>query len=181
MRSSRFERPKSPDDACTLQSIVEKLKEAATAYGRAPAAKRWQAFAEAVEITRLVIEGHQAIMSAVVDADRFLRAARSRLKNLRQDVLADPYIAQLIEVLDAVDGEIDPPLIRKLREQIASVPMPIAVYADPEPQRPDWAVQRKRPPGPQAPDLAVAFVEFKIDGTVAERLAVPSSTRDARP
>jgi hypothetical protein len=165
-----FRAPASADDVGTLQSLAEEAKQAEAAYGRAPAARRWRAFAEAIDIIRLLIEWQNAVLTAAVDSDRFLRAARSRLKQLRQEVGSDPYAAQLIELLAVIEGEFDPGTIKDLREKLASIPLPIAIFADPEPERPEWAMRGEKQSTNRAPDLSVAFVEFKIDGTVAARV-----------
>ncbi|HXQ69171.1 MAG TPA: hypothetical protein VN844_01725, partial [Pyrinomonadaceae bacterium] len=68
----------SSADAETFQALVSEVNNLAAAFGRAPAAKRWHALASALEITRLLIEWEHASLTAAIDPDRFLRAARLR-------------------------------------------------------------------------------------------------------
>ena len=68
-------------DVETFQVLAGEAKHLATAFGRAPAAKRWKALASALDMTRLLIEWEQASLTAAIDSDRFLRAARLRLES----------------------------------------------------------------------------------------------------
>jgi hypothetical protein len=160
----------SSADVETFQNLAGEAKNLAAAFGRAPAAKRWHALASALEMTRLLIEWEHASLTAAIDSDRFLRAARLRLKQLREEGGGDAFADQLIEALSVIEGELDFSGIGSLRQKLAAIPLPVAIYADPEPQVPDWARDRERTPKEKAPDLTVAFVEFKINGTTAERI-----------
>jgi hypothetical protein len=90
------------------------------------------------------------------------------------------HCVQLLDILGAVEKDLSSADIQALREKISSVPLPVAVYGDPVPQRPDWAEDTKAPAKENPADLAVAFVEFKINGTVAERIHYlrPRETHD---
>jgi hypothetical protein len=162
--------PASSDDAATFQALATEAKNVAAAFGRAPAAKRWEAFAAALDIARLLVEWEQASLTAAIDADRFLRAARLRLKQLRTDAGSDALTVQLLKALSVLDGDIEFSAIRTLRDELAAIPIPVAVYADPVPQLPDWAPEHEQTQEEKLPDLTVAFVEFKINGTPAERV-----------
>jgi len=160
----------SSADVETFQTLATEAKNMAAAFGRAAAAKRWHALASALDITRLLIEWEHASLTAAIDSDRFLRAARLRLRQLREEIGSDPFTDRLIEVLSVIEGELDFSRIGSLRQQLAAIPLPVAIYADPQPQVPDWVREREGTPEERAPDLTVAFVEFKIDGTTAERI-----------
>src|SRR5258708_25980157 len=75
--------PAANEDVATFRALASEAKDIARAFGRAPAAKRWHAFSIALDIVRLLIEWEQACLAAGIDADRFLRAARLHLKQLR--------------------------------------------------------------------------------------------------
>jgi len=162
--------PASERDAATFQALAGEAKTIASAYGRAPAAKRWEVFAVALDVTRLLIEWEQASLGAAFDADRFLRAARLRLKQLRTEAGGGGLKEQIIKTLSVLDGDIEFSAIRALRDELATIPIPVAIYADPIPQVPDWPHAREETAKEKLPDLTVAFVEFKIDGTIAERI-----------
>ena len=162
--------PQTTSDAATFEALATEANEVARAFGRAPAAKRWEAFACALEIVRRLLEWEHASMTAAVDADRFLRAARLRLKQLRERPELDGFADEVVQALSAIEGEIGFSGIPSLRHRVAVIPMPVAVYADPVPQRPDWAEKRQKPQSERPPDLTVAFIEFKINGVMAERI-----------
>jgi len=152
-----------------LREVAGEAKHVALSYGRAAAALRWETFAESLEIVGLLLEWLNAVAAAELEADRFLRAARKRIKELQARKFEDRYCIRLIEILNAVDGEPRSQSVELIRSAICAEPMPVAIYADPEPERPDWARNSKHRVEEPA-DIAVAFVEFKINGTVAERL-----------
>ncbi len=164
--------PASRANAEALQALSTEVQGIATRYGRAPAARRWRAFAAALEIARLLFEWQDASLSAAVEADRFLKAARLRLKQLREQPDQETFVEQLIDALSVIEGDFDFSTIGLLRRRIASIPLPVAVYNDPIPQIPDWAREREleKSEKEKTPDLTVAFVEFKIDGVIAERI-----------
>src|ERR1700739_3472412 len=130
----------------------------ATRYGRAPAANSWRAFATALEIARLLFDWEDASLSAALEADRFLKAARLRLKQLREQPGQEAFSQQLIDALSVIDGNFDFSAVGLLRQRIASIPLPVAVYNDPIPQKPDWAQERalEKSEKEEKPDLTVA-------------------------
>jgi hypothetical protein len=164
--------PASRANAEALQALGTEAQGIATKYGRAPAARRWRTFAAALEIARLLFEWEDGSLSAAVEADRFLKAARLRLKQLREQPDLDAFEEQLVEALSVIDGDLAFSAIEPLRRQLASIPLPVAIYTDPIPEVPDWAREREleRSAKEKVPDLTVAFVEFKINGVVAERI-----------
>lgn len=164
--------PASRTNAEALQALGAEAQGLATTYGRAPAARRWRAFATALEIVRLLFEWEDASISAAVEADRFLKAARLRLRQLREEPDPDSFVERLIGALSVIDDDFSFSTVRPLRQELASIPLPVAIYTDPIPQVPDWAREREleRSAKEKVPDLTVAFVEFKINGVIAERI-----------
>lgn len=161
----------SPEDSTTFEGFVRDAKDIAAAFGRAPAAKRWEAFSVALEILRLLIEWEHASLTAAIDADRFLRAARLRLKQLRDKPAKESFAERVIEAFSLIDNDFEFSAIPALRIALAAIPMPVAVYADPLPEVPEWVKEREQStPNETAPDLTVAFVEFKINGVPAESI-----------
>ncbi|KAA3451505.1 hypothetical protein C7I87_05610 [Mesorhizobium sp. SARCC-RB16n] len=170
----------SRDDATTFETLAHDANGVAKAFGDAPAAKHWHALATALEVVRFLTEWEQASLSAAIDADRFLRAARLRLKQLREGSEPDSFVTRLVEVLSAINGAFEISAIGHLRRQLAGIPLPIAIFSDPPFERPDWTREQEQIPTQQKPDLTVAFVEFKINGTTAERIQTlrPRETHD---
>lgn len=170
----------SRDDAVAFDTLANEVSGVAVAFGNAPAARRWRALATALEVVRLLTEWEQASLTAAIDADRFLRAARLRLRPLREQPEPDSFITRIIEVLSAIDGAFDLSAIGHLRQQLAGIPLPIAIFSDPPFVRPDWAGEHEPTSKEEKPSLTVAFVEFKINGTTAERIQTlrPRETHD---
>lgn len=170
----------SRDGAAAFDTLAKDASGVAAAFGEAPAARHWTVFAAALEIVRLLEEWEQASLTAAIDADRFLRAARLRLKQLREEPEPDSFVARLTEGLSAIDGEFDISAIGSLRQQLAGIPLPIAIFSDPPFQRPEWAGEQEHKSKEEKLALTVAFVEFKINGTTAERIQTlrPRETHD---
>ena len=170
----------SREDAAAFETLAQDAKGVAVAFGDAPAAKHWIALSTALEIVRFLVEWQEALLTAGIDADRFLRTARLRLSQLRETPDPDLFVARLIEVLSVIDGAFNMSMIGHLRQQIAGIPLPIGIFSDPPFERPDWAREQKQKPKDEKPDLTVAFVEFKINGTTAERVQTlrPRETHD---
>lgn len=170
----------SRDDAVAFDTLAKDAGGVAVAFGDAPAAKRWRGLATALEIVRLLAEWEEASLTAAIDADRFLRAARLRLKQLREEPEPDPFVARLIETLATIDGAFELSAIGSLRQRLARIPLPIAIFSDPPFVRPDWAHEHELTTKEEKPSLTIAFVEFKINGTTAERIQTlrPRETHD---
>jgi hypothetical protein len=170
----------SREDAATFETLSRDASGVAKAFGRAPAANHWHALATALEVVRFLTDWEEASLSAAIDADRFLRAARLRLKQLREKPDPDLFVARVVDILTVIDGAFDMSAIGHLRQQLAGIPLPTAIFSDPPFERPDWASEQEQAPKETKPDLTVAFVEFEINGTTAERVHTlrPRETHD---
>jgi hypothetical protein len=153
-----------------LSELVAECESVATLYGRAPAARHWHVFAGAVEIIRLLTEWRVATLAAGVDADRFLRAAKARLSELRKQSTESAYEQALLAVLNVIDGTLELDAAQGIAVSIACMPMPVSLYADPKPEILDWVQQHVGETIEEKPELAVAFIEFLIDGKTAEKI-----------
>jgi hypothetical protein len=151
-------------------ALVAECESVAGLYGRAPAARHWRVFAGAVEIIRLLTEWRDTTLAAGVDADRFLRAAKARLSELRKPGTESTYEEAVIAALAALDGTPELDAARSIGAVIARISMPVSLYADPEPEIPSWARRAGRVLPEEMPELAVAFIEFMIDGKTAEKI-----------
>lgn len=162
-----------------LKAAAAAVREAASAYGRAPAARIWTAFADSLDCIAHLEAWRAAVLSAEMDADRHLRAARKRFEGMEASGGATLFETELLARLRPLtEAEPDPD---RLRLALAALPMPIALFADPEPQLPSWARQPRDEATPP-PELAVAFLAFAIDGRLAERIhwLSPQQTHDLR-
>jgi hypothetical protein len=150
-----------------LRAVAGEAAEQAKAFGRVPGARDWQALAAGLEIAAFLTDWASAVTAAETDADRFLRAARQRLKQLDRTEEPSNYHRAVVECLSSADEDLDPDAVASLRTALGSIPMPMSILADPEPPpRPDLGQES----APQPDDLAVAFLEFTINGEAAENL-----------
>ncbi|KQZ33801.1 hypothetical protein [Caulobacter sp. Root1472] len=182
---SRIEAIAALRDATSKSSDTERLKSAAGAvqsaaqlFGRAPAARLWATFAEAIECVVLLETWRWAVLAAEQDADRYLRAARKRLERLATEAGQTVFEAAVLACLAPIQTA--DPDSGAIRSALAKIPMPVAIIADPEPQLPDWA-RHDRPADEARPEeLAVAFLEFAIDGKAASHIhwLAPQQTHD---
>jgi hypothetical protein len=107
------------------------------------------------------------VVSAEVDADRHLRAARQLLRQLSADEQPTDYQRGAVDGLSCIVGNIAPEDVAAIRAALAGTRMPVAIIAEPAPAtRPGFDVEEN----PKPEDLAVAFVEFTINGTPAASL-----------
>jgi hypothetical protein len=149
-------------------ALVAECKNIAVLYGRAPAARRWAMFAGAIEIVRLLSEWRNATISAAIDADRFLRAARAQLADLRKQPAESEFERAVYAALAVLDDECALAIGPQLAEAIARIPMPLSIHSDPVPEPAAWAQRSRSSAVEEKSELAVAFVEFTIDGKTAE-------------
>jgi len=151
-----------------LRAIATQLAKAADGFGRAPAAADWGALSKAVEIAAQLADWRDAVDSAEMDADRHLRAAHQRAKAFAAEE-ASEFGAKLTAVLEPLAADTSVDEVADILRAIAGVPMPVAVFGEPETDR----YARFRPqqkPRPKPEDVSVAFLEFKIDGIPAQSI-----------
>lgn len=136
-------------------------------YGRSPEAKNWERLADALEVSEHLARWFEAVRSAEYDPERYLRAARLRLAEMPREAEPQGYAANLLEALAGVDSDISPSDVAAICRAAACVPMPLGVYADPEPDMTGQDIwerkQREKPP-----ELTVAFLRFLINGRPAK-------------
>jgi hypothetical protein len=131
-----------------------------------PAAADWNAFADALEIGAHLADWRAGAYSAEADADRHLRAAKLRLSEMRLATRGS-FRAQLSSRLDPVMNGLELHDVGAVIASIARVPMPLGVFAEPVIQD---RFARSVEPKVREEGLAVAFLEFKIDGHPADTI-----------
>lgn len=149
-----------------LRAAAAPVASNSVAYGRVPGGNDWHAFAIALEILAMLTDWCDAIDAAQIDAKRFLRAARQKLKKLSEAKYTTAYYQTVVDNLSLITADLDPDSVASLRLVVAAIPMPVAIIADPEPVRRIGFDEPKR----RAEDLAVAFLEFTINGAPAANL-----------
>lgn len=149
-----------------LRETAEAVGEWSAAFGRVPGAKDWAALASALDVAAMLTDWAQAVISAEVDADRFLRAARHKLADLSQAMEPTSYHQAVVSCLTPITAELKPAEVVGLRLALGAIPMPVAIVADPEPVRHSDFEEAQ----PRRDELAVAFLEFTINGGPAANL-----------
>lgn len=157
----------APTDSHALRVAAGDVRQWAEAYGRVPGAADWHAFAVGLEVVALLTDWATAVGSAEIDADRHLRAARERMRQLRETEEPTDFHVALVERLAPIVADFDPGGVAAVRASLANLPMPVAIVADPEPA-PRSGFEQDAKPRPD--DLAVAFLEFTINGAPAANL-----------
>ncbi len=144
-----------------LRARAAAVLSAAQLFGSAAASRDWQAFGIALEILGLLADWTEAVHSAAVDADRFLRACRLRYRSFAADAHHSPYGMALVTALAPVAEDLDVFSVLALRRAVAQVEMPVAVFGIDKPDH--FPIISEDLPG-QPEEIAVAFLEFTIDG-----------------
>lgn len=120
-----------------------------------------QGLAEALGVAAKLRSWHQAVREGEADADRYLRAARlQRSEWLTGD---NGYGHELKTILGAVDDGLSPGDVSALLGRLARVPFPVAIFTDEARGPARWQPEEAR----AKPELAVAFLEFRINGQEA--------------
>lgn len=156
----------SKGDPNKLQSASQSLLGAAETIAAGDAAKSYLAYAKLVEAASRLERWKQAVRSAEVDADRFLRSAREIGKEAAVSTPEDgpggalQELAASVETIDSI--ETSAVFIRRL----SSLALPIPLLARPErgmrvPS--DFGGPSKRPDEPPKPPAPEVFLEFSLD------------------
>ncbi len=152
-------------DGEELRARAAEVLSAAQLFGSAAAARDWRAFGIALEILGLLADWCDAAHSAAIDADRFLRACRLRYRNFAADAAHSPYGLALVAALAPIDKDLDVLAVPALRDTVAQVEMPVAVFGI---EKPDSFPLMSGALPVQPEQIAVAFLEFTIDGKPAD-------------
>lgn len=157
------ETPRSSD---RLRTAAAGAAGQAVEFGRAPGSADWSALADALEIAALLTEWDKAVRAAEADADRYVRAARQRLEEMRGAASISSYRNALLDCLTLLDAETETKAVAGLCLRLAALPMPVSIISDPVPERTRFADEtRDEPKNP-----TVAFLEFTINGKPAASL-----------
>ncbi|MGZ2459671.1 MULTISPECIES: hypothetical protein [Rhizobium] len=149
-----------------LRARAEEVVAAAELFGKAETAKNWRAFAIALEILGLLADWSEAVHTAAVDADRFVRAARLRYRNFKSDAAQTGYGQAVVAALAPIDAEFEVETVPAVRAAIAGLEMPVGIFSIED--RNNFGARSVGGVAAGAEEIAVAFLEFAIDGNAAE-------------
>ncbi len=143
-----------------FESALSSLRDAADNLGDEPARKRYAAFAVLLDAFLLLIRWAEAVRSAEIDADRYLRAARQRIADFQTGSAVpangDDRLVTAARAVAGVDAVGDLPTIARV---LLGIPLPLPLYA----RAP--AVRRRAGQefAPSAkPVITVAFLSFTL-------------------
>ena len=136
-------------------------------FGRVPGARDWNALRLALETVAFLAEWSVAVEGAEPDADRHLRAARLRLKKLAAENEPSDYHVAVAECLAPIASDMESDEVAALRMRLSAIPMSVSILADPKPE-PRRGFEEE--PAAKRDDLAVAFLEFTINGNPVDLL-----------
>jgi hypothetical protein len=159
-------------DPEALRGAASAIDEGSLRFSDNKIAVNHTAFAELLRVVAQLVEWRAAVIGAAVEADRFLRAARTRLAGWQEEYGGRCETAMLVPVADSLAAVDRPTALGPLCGQLARVPLPLAVDGD---DRRHWARSRARAEAteveaPAPVELSVAFISFAVDGTAAATL-----------
>lgn len=139
-------------------------------YDRTAIGAAYGAFAELLRIAALLVQWRTAVLTGEADSDRFLRAAKERLRIWNDEAAPTEEAAQVIAAADGLSDLSQIAALNALLTTFASTPLPIGIYVGERrrfrlPTFDDDEEEKKKKAPP--PELAVAFLKFAIDGQPA--------------
>lgn len=126
------------------------------------------AFAELMRAIAQLVEWRQAVLQAEMDADRFLRAARARAQQWRNEFEITDAMSSLLPTSKAILHIAEEADVGTICQQLAMTPLPIGVFSDRDGYSlrvPNSAIEVETKEVQD--DLAIAFLRFQIDGNLA--------------
>ena len=158
-----------------LRGLSASLDELTTHFGDAKIAMAYSAFADLLRTLAMLVDWRAAVLSAAVEADRFLRSARERHHEWCEDYSRRDEVALLAQAASSVKtlsviGDVGP-----VCRAVGLTPLAISILAD-EPHRrrriliPDEDTGEGKEERAAPPQLAVAFLRFTVDGTPASQM-----------
>jgi hypothetical protein len=121
----------------------------------------WQGLAESLDIASKLSGWYNAVRIGEADAERFLNAARLQFSEW---MTADAgYDQELKDKLSVIEGEFEASEVRATLKNLAHVPFPVGIFTEDERTNPSLQRDKRS----TKPELAVAFLEFRINGKEA--------------
>jgi len=157
-----------------LRSLSASFDKLTPRYADAKIAMGYSAFADLLRTLAMLVEWRAAVLSAEVEADRFLRSARERHHQWCEEFSQCDEVAGLAQAASSVKtlseiGDVGP-----LCGAVGLTPLPIGILAD-EPHRrrrirmPDEDTGKEKEQSTAPPQLTIAFLRFTVDGTPARQ------------
>jgi hypothetical protein len=145
-----------------LRLASEKLAEGAVILGGSPAAKTYRSCADLYECVALLLDWGAAVRMAEMDADRYLRAAQLRARDLIGVLTStsDADYSVLMQVASQIANVTSVEEISDALAAIRALPLPIAIFRVEESRIVPRGNDGEIPPS----EYAVAVAQFFVDG-----------------
>lgn len=152
-----------------LRQAADELDRAGPLYGRASTAAIYSAFSQLVRIIALLVEWRSGVLAAVLDADRFLRAAKQNYRLWQSEYANSQSVDHLKRASAGIEALTSFEEVGALCQAIATTPLPLGVFASEFSRfRVPTVDQDDDEPKDEPQELAVAFLRFVIDGIPAD-------------
>ena len=149
-------------------ALAGELDDASSRIESVDAATTYAAFAGLLRITASLVEWRMAILSAGIDADRFVRSAKARYEIWLAEYAETPSVGALSLASKSVAEINSIKEVSSVLTAIASVPMPMGLLGRRLGRIPASTEEREERAVPV--ELAVAFLRFLINGQPANAL-----------
>jgi hypothetical protein len=150
--------PPGPTAAAALEDAANEVRAAIMRIHDEECQADWQALCEALSVSAKLRAWHEATLAGEVDSDRFLRAAQLQLSEWQTADMGYGY--ELRSRLVEIEAGFGAHGVAALLSSIAHVPFPVSIFTSEAAVIPQWprAVEETKS------ELAIAFLEFRIDG-----------------
>ena len=153
-----------------LNALAGELDSTSVSLANPTAAVAYAAFAGLVRISAAVAEWHGAVLTALPDADRFLRSAKARHLLWLQEYEGQVAVARLVQASGTLPNVSSLDDAVRLLNAIGAVPLPLGMLAQ------DLSFARNL--GPHVDErsrteplaLTVAFLKFQIDSVDVQHI-----------
>lgn len=147
-----------------LSALASDLDSISASFANPVAAVAYAAFAGLVRISATLAQWNDAVLTALPDADRFLRSAKARYQLWLKEYESQVTAASLVQASKALPDVSSLDDAVKLLNAIGAVPLPLGMFAQDIPftrntHGPHFDERTVAEPLP----LTVAFLKFQID------------------
>ncbi len=153
---------RSESGSARLNSAAIELRLSAEHYGDAPSATIYSALAELIDIVALLLDWRSAVLSAGMDAQRFLTAAQERAAVWVEEYQSETSLQRLSTIANEIANIKAISQVATTAAHLAAVPLPIGLYSSP--RRETGRAESAPGDGENPAELTVAFLKFTIDG-----------------
>lgn len=153
-----------------LDALASDLDSISVSFSNPTAAVAYAAFAGLVRIAATLAEWYVAVLTALPDADRFLRSAKARHQLWLKEYEGQVAAVSLVRASEALQNVSDLDGVVKLLNAIGAVPLPIGMLAQELPFSRIHGPHLEEPSKTEPLALTVAFLKFQIDSVDVQHI-----------